>query len=142
MSTTTLSPSRSCARSCACRGGSSAKTASDRAATDRAARELQSALLQAVTGLSQLVGQLAAQVGNGRPAIGDAEPWMEQLSPATAKSRCASSSSPLWDELSVVELRSLLRSYPIDRTSLPAPIELLRRSELIEALNQIQALNS
>ena len=50
--------------------------------------------------------------------------------------------SPLWDELSVVELRSLLRSYPIDRTSLPAPIELLRRSELIEALNQIQALGA
>ena len=66
---------------------------------------------------------------------------MEQLTPVAAKPRCASSSSPLWDELSVVELRSLLRSYPIDRTSLPAPIELLRRSELIEALNQIQALN-
>jgi hypothetical protein len=66
---------------------------------------------------------------------------MEQLTPATAKPRCNSSRSPLWDELSVVELRSLLRSYPIDRTSLPAPIELLRRSELIEALNQIQAMN-
>jgi hypothetical protein len=64
---------------------------------------------------------------------------MEQLAPVGAKSRCNSSS--LWDELSVVELRSLLRSYPIDRTSLPAPIELLRRSELIEALNQIQAMN-
>ena len=136
MSTTTLSPSRSCARSCACRGGSSFKSASDRAAS-----ELQSALLQAVTGLSQLVSQLAAQVGSGKPAIGDAEPWMEKLTPAMAKPRCTSSSSPLWDELSVVELRSLLRSYPIDRTSLPAPIELLRRSELIEALNQIQALN-
>jgi hypothetical protein len=66
---------------------------------------------------------------------------MEQLAPVAAKPRCTSSSSPLWDELSVVELRSLLPSYPIDRTSLPAPIELLRRSELIEALNQIQALN-
>jgi len=141
MSPTTLSPSRSYARSCACRGGTSFKSASDQAATDRAASELQSALLQAVTGLSQLVSQLAAQMGSGRSAIGDAEPWMEQLTPATSKPRCASSSSPLWDELSVVELRSLLRSYPIDRTSLPAPIELLRRSELIEALNQIQALN-
>ena len=139
MPTSTLSPSRSCARACGCRGGSSSKTASDRAATDNAASELQSALLQAVTGLSQLVSQLAAQVGSGRPAIGDAEPWMEQLTPATTKPRCNSSS--LWDELSVVELRSLLRSYPIDRTSLPAPIELLRRSELTEALNQIQALN-
>jgi hypothetical protein len=129
MSTSTISTSRSCTRAWACRGGSSSKSAS----------ELQSALLQAVTGLSQLVSQLAAQMGSGRPAIGDAEPWMEQLTPTTAKPRCES--SPLWDELSVVELRSLLRSYPIDRTSLPAPIELLRRSELIEALNQIQALN-
>ena len=136
MSTSTISTSRSCTRACACRGATSTKSASDRAAS-----ELQSALLQAVTGLSQLVSQLAAQVGSVRPAIGDAEPWMEQLTPATAKPRCASSSSPLWDELSVVELRSLLRSYPIDRTSLPAPIELLRRSELIEALNQIQAMN-
>jgi len=142
MSTTTLSASRSCARACGCRPSTSSKNASDRAAADRAASELQSALLQAVTGLSQLVSQLAAQVGNGRPAIGDAEPWMEQLTPATAKPRWNSSSSPLWDELSVVELRSLLRSYPIDRTSLPAPIELLRRSELIEALNQIQAMNT
>ena len=141
MSTTTLSPSRSCTRACACRGATSSKCASGRAATDHATSELQSALLQAVTGLSQLVSQLAAQMGNGRPAIGDAEPWMEQIAPVAAKSRCTSSSSPLWDELSVVELRSLLRSYPIDRTSLPAPIELLRRSELIEALNQIQALN-
>ena len=141
MSSSTLSPSRSCARACGCRPSTGSKNASDRAATDHAARDLQSALLQAVTGLSQLVSQLAAQLGNGRPAIGDAEPWMEQLAPATAKPRYTSSSSPLWDELSVVELRSLLRSYPIDRTSLPAPIELLRRSELIEALNQIQALN-
>ena len=146
MPSSTLSLSRSCVRACACRGGSCSKSASDRAAADRAAtdhaaRDLQSALLQAVTGLSQLVSQLAAQMGNGRPAIGDAEPWMEQLAPATSKPRCTSFTSPLWDELSVVELRSLLRSYPIDRTSLPAPIELLRRSELIEALNQIQALN-
>ena len=141
MPSSTLSPSCRCARTCGCRPSTSSKNASDRAAADRAASELQSALLQAVTGLSQLVSQLAAQVGSGRSAIGDAEPWMEQLTPATSKPRCTRSSSSLWDELSVVELRSLLRSYPIDRTSLPAPIELLRRSELIEALNQIQAMN-
>jgi hypothetical protein len=45
-----------------------------------------------------------------------------------------------WDQLSVVELRALLREVPIDRTSLPAPIENLRRAELIEALRQIGAL--
>jgi hypothetical protein len=40
----------------------------------------------------------------------------------------------------VVELRALLRSYPIDRRSLPAPIELLRREELLEAQMQLAAL--
>jgi len=40
----------------------------------------------------------------------------------------------------VVELRALLRDYPIGSTSLPAPIENLRRAELIEALRQIGAL--
>lgn len=43
-----------------------------------------------------------------------------------------------WDEMSVVELRALLRCYPIDRSALPAPIELLRRDELLEALHQLQ----
>ena len=38
------------------------------------------------------------------------------------------------------ELRALLRDLPIDRSTLPAPIELLRRNELIEALNQLQSL--
>jgi len=43
-----------------------------------------------------------------------------------------------WDQLSVVELRALLRCYPIDRTALPAPIELLRRDELVAALHELQ----
>ena len=34
-----------------------------------------------------------------------------------------------------------LRDFPIDRSSLPAPIEYLRRSEVIEALNQIRAMD-
>lgn len=45
-----------------------------------------------------------------------------------------------WQELSVRELRSLLRDLPIDRSSLPAPIENLRRDELLEALDQLQAM--
>jgi hypothetical protein len=45
-----------------------------------------------------------------------------------------------WESLSVCELRALLRDLPIDRSTLPAPIELLRRNELIEALNQLQSL--
>jgi hypothetical protein len=45
-----------------------------------------------------------------------------------------------WDRLSVVELRALLRDHPIDRMSLPAPIENLRRAELVEALRQLGAM--
>ena len=47
-----------------------------------------------------------------------------------------------WDDLSVVELRSLLRCYPIDRRTLPAPIEVMRRHELIAALNALQPLGA
>lgn len=43
-----------------------------------------------------------------------------------------------WNQMSVVELRGLLRCYPIDRSALPAPIELLRRDELLAALHQLQ----
>ena len=43
-----------------------------------------------------------------------------------------------WDQMSVVELRALLRCYPIDRTALPVPIELLRRDELLAALHELQ----
>ncbi len=109
------------------------------------AAELQSALLQAIIGLTHLVSQLSSQFPISQAAIPAAEPWMEEQSAAGAETRsprCVPNLSPLWDELSVVELRSLLRSYPIDRTSLPAAIERLRRSELIEALNQIQALGA
>ena len=42
-----------------------------------------------------------------------------------------------WDDWSVVELRALLRSLPVDRRSLPAPIENLRRQELLAALRQL-----
>jgi hypothetical protein len=45
-----------------------------------------------------------------------------------------------WEHLSVVELRALLRALPIDRTALPAPIEFLRRHELVEALLHLPAV--
>ena len=113
------------------------------ACTTNQTAELQSALLQAITGLTQLVSQLANQFPAASTSVQAAEPWMEEA-PSQCSSKpapcCPVNLSPLWDELSVVELRSLLRSYPIDRTSLPAAIERLRRSELIEALNQIQAM--
>ena len=110
--------------------------------TELAASELQSALLQAITGLTQLVSQLSQQFPINQPTATAAEPWMEERPAQSTQPTCVPNLSPLWDELSVVELRSLLRSYPIDRTSLPAAIERLRRNELIEALNQIQALGA
>ncbi len=119
-------------RTCSCTKGASGNTA----------LELQSALLLAITGLTQLVRQLSQQFPITQPTAPAAEPWMEERPSQATKPTCVPNLSPLWDELSVVELRSLLRSYPIDRSSLPAPIELLRRSELIEALNQIQALGA
>lgn len=126
---------------------STATRACSCSAPAQAQLDLQASLIEAMGGLVDLVARLSQQLGAGttttdaKPAPFHAEPWCELIEP-TAPSRAGhNSSSPLWDELSVVELRSLLRSYPIDRTSLPAPIELLRRSELIEALNQIQALN-
>jgi len=45
-----------------------------------------------------------------------------------------------WEHLSVVEMRALLRALPIDRTALPAPIEYLRRHELVEALLHLPAV--
>ena len=45
-----------------------------------------------------------------------------------------------WEALSVVELRALLRDLPIDRSALPAPIEFLRRHELLDALLTLPAM--
>jgi hypothetical protein len=87
-----------------------------------------------IQALTALVGQLAAQLCSPagtttqRPAVQSVRPNAAESSP--------------WDALSVVELRALLRSYPIDRSSLPAPIELLRRGELMEALSQLQSLGA
>lgn len=53
---------------------------------------------------------------------------------------CGGGDEERWGQLSVVELRMLLRTLPIDRRSLPAPIEVLRRQELLEALRQLQTL--
>jgi hypothetical protein len=45
-----------------------------------------------------------------------------------------------WDRLSIQERWGLLRECPIDRTSLPVPIENQHRFELVEALRQIGAM--
>lgn len=107
--------------------------------------DLQSALIDAMSGLVELLSRLSQQLVDATTTVAHApqchaEPWREPLESAPVSRNRRKGSSSLWDELSVVELRALLRSYPIDRSSLPAPIELLRRQELVEALNQIQAL--
>jgi hypothetical protein len=99
-------------------------------------------LVAAIDGLTQAVALLAERLGPSGPPSAPLPPspphggrgrHLRLVEPA------GEGESP-WDQLSVVELRALLRDYPIDRTSLPAPIENLRRAELVEALRQIGAL--
>ena len=99
-------------------------------------------LVAAIDGLTQAVALLAERLGpSGPPSAplppspphGGRERHLRLVEPAEE------GDTP-WDQLSVVELRALLRDYPIDRSSLPAPIENLRRAELVEALRQMQAL--
>jgi hypothetical protein len=118
----------------------------------RLSPELQGSLLQTMHGMAELITALTGLLqGQAIPAPAAAqraaEPWRERMQPAPepsasedqAMGQCRS--DRLWDELSVLELRSLLRSVPIDRSSLPAPIELLRRRELVQALNQFEQLS-
>jgi hypothetical protein len=99
-------------------------------------------LVAAIDGLTQAVALLAERLGPSGPPSAPLPPspphgsrgrHLRLVEPA------GENESP-WDQLSVVELRALLRDYPIDRTSLPAPIENLRRTELVEALRQLGAL--
>ncbi len=106
-----------------------------RASVEGLAKKPSSSLVEAIDGLAAAVSLLAERLGPTEPPP---RPWgrgrhLRVVRPA------GEAESP-WDALSVVELRALLRDYPIDRTSLPAPIENLRRAELVEALRQVQAL--
>jgi len=92
-------------------------------------------LVEAIDGLAAALSLLAERLGPPEPPL--APPGRGRhlrVVPPTGEAE-----SP-WDALSVVELRALLRDYPIDRTSLPAPIENLRRAELVEALRQLGAM--
>ena len=99
-------------------------------------------LVAAIDGLTQAVALLAERLGPSGPPSAPQPP----TPPHGGRGRHLRLVQPNgegetpWDQLSVVELRALLRDYPIDRTSLPAPIENLRRAELVEALRQIGAL--
>jgi len=78
-------------------------------------------------------------------AAAQAEAAAEAEAAAAAEAEAIEAATADWDapwhDLSVRELRALVRDLPIDRSSLPAPIELMRRSELLEALNQVQDLS-
>ncbi len=92
-------------------------------------------LVEAIDGLTAAVSQLAERLGPPEPP--PAPPGRGRhlrVVPSAGEPEAP------WNALSVVELRALLRDYPIDRTSLPAPIENLRRAELVEALRQMQEL--
>ncbi len=106
-----------------------------RASAEGLAKKPSSSLVEAIDGLAAAVSLFAERLGPPQPppAPGGRGRHLRVVRPA------GESESP-WDALSVVELRALLRDYPIDRTSLPAPIENLRRAELVEALRQVQAL--
>ncbi|MEB3335111.1 MAG: hypothetical protein VKP70_09015 [Cyanobacteriota bacterium] len=105
-------------------------------ATGQHPQELPSgSLVEAIDGLSAAVSLLAERLGppGSPPPPGGRGRHLRMVHSA------GPGDSP-WDALSVVELRALLREVPIDRTSLPAPIENLRRAELVEALRQVEAL--
>ncbi len=108
-----------------------------RAATEHLAKKHSSSLVEAIDGLAAAVSLLAERLGPPEPppAPGGRGRHLRVV-PSAGEPEAP------WDALSVVELRALLREVPIDRTSLPAPIENLRRAELVEALRQVQALQS
>ena len=101
-------------------------------------------LVAAIDGLTQAVALLAERLGPSGPPTAPLPP----SPPHGGRGRHLRLVQPSpegegdtpWDQLSVVELRAMLRDYPIDRASLPAPIENLRRAELVEALRQLGAL--
>jgi hypothetical protein len=106
-----------------------------RASAEGLAKKHSSSLVEAIDGLAAAVSLLAERLGPPEPP--PAPPGRGRHLRVVPP--CGEGDTP-WDQLSVVELRALLREFPIDRTSLPAPIENLRRAELVEALRQVEAL--
>ncbi len=109
----------------------------------RASRATQSSdaprtLLEAIDELTGAIAVLIAALGGVDPQRGS--PTVGPPNEAEIVAEATDLWDTPWESLSVCELRALLRDLPIDRSTLPAPIELLRRNELIEALNQLQSL--
>ncbi len=92
-----------------------------------------------VLGLGAAVLALAASLDRLAAAIGGSAAPTAGTAPTAP---AAEPPQPSWQALPVRRLRALLRRYPIDRSSLPAPIETMRRAELLEALRQVEGLGS
>lgn len=97
------------------------------AAPRYAAAAAPTGLGDAVLTLAASLDRLAAAIGGSNTGLGGSRPG-------------AQGDANHWHELPVHRLRALLRSYPLDRRTLPAPIECLRHAELLEALRQVQRL--
>jgi hypothetical protein len=95
-------------------------------------------LVEAIDGLREAVALLAERLAPPEPPP---SPFRGSGCHLRAVPPAGPGDTP-WERLSVPELRALLREVPIDRSSLPAPIENLRRAELVETLRQVQALQN
>jgi hypothetical protein len=98
-------------------------------------------LLEAIDGLREAVALLAERLAPYQPPpppppspLPGTGPHLRLVPPPRP------ATEPPWEQLPVRALRAQLREAPIDRCSLPAPIENLRRAELLEALRQVEAL--
>ena len=99
-------------------------------------------LLAAIDGLSQAVTLLTEQLAPAEPpppSPGAGTGRHLRVVPHRSHRGRGHHALPI-EQLPVSALRARLRRAPIDRTSLPAPIEYLRQAELIEALQQVENL--
>ncbi len=71
---------------------------------------MEESLIEVPTGLTQLVSQLAVQLPATNAPSQAAEPWMEERAENPATPRSSNDLAPILDELSVEQLRSMLRN--------------------------------
>jgi hypothetical protein len=99
-------------------------------------------LVEAIDGLTQAVALLTERLAPAEPpppSPGAGSGRHLRVVPHRSHRGRSHQALPI-EQLPVSALRAQLRRAPIDRTSLPAPIEYLRQAELIEALRQVEDL--
>ena len=92
-------------------------------------------LVDTLAQLTEAMNRLSTALVGEAPAYRQPDPQV----PADGSALPFEDEDLPWLDLSVVELRALLRDLPIDRCALPAPIEYLRRHELLDALQRLPA---